>query len=309
MQSDDEFLDSQSSQLDNAVKDGDLSRCQTLVQQLKSQSPSSARTTKQLGPALAAAVGCKHLHIVTYLLEHGAVISGNIMILALGETHEAIAMFQMFLDHGWDINSKTDLGNTMLKWANDPISSCWSYSLTNCRHTIRNEELIRWFLSHGADPNAYGKPGATILDVVAANSSPTVFDLLIAHGARLEDSDALHSAAGEREKRPGRVEMMTHLLEMGMDINAMGRRDYPPSRRIGRGTPLHAAVGARELDRIEFLLERGADMEVRNTLGQTPLEYAVAKGFATSEEFLRSKRSTVADIGLGASGPKGQGTP
>ena len=167
--------------------------------------------------------------------------------------------------------------------------------LTNCRHTIRNEELTRWFLSHGADPNAYGKPGSTILDVVAANSSPTIFDLFIAHGARLDDSDALHSSAGEREKRPGRVEMVAHLLDMGMDINAIGRRDYPPSRRIGRGTPLHAAVGSRELDRIDFLLEKGADMEVRNTLGQTPLEYAVAKGFATSEAFLRSKKRERAD--------------
>ena len=115
MQSDDESFDLQNSQLDEAVKDGDFSRCQTLVQQLKSKSPSSTITTKQLGPALGAAVGCKHLHIVAYLLEQGAVISGNDMILALGETDEAIAMFQMFLDHGWDINSKTDLGNTMLK--------------------------------------------------------------------------------------------------------------------------------------------------------------------------------------------------
>ena len=121
MQSDDESFDFQNPQLDKAVKDGDLSRCQTLVQQLKSQSLSSAITSKQLTSALGAAVGSNHLNIVAYLLGQGAVISGNIMILALGETDEAIAMFQMFLDHGWDINSKTDLGNTMLKWANLPI--------------------------------------------------------------------------------------------------------------------------------------------------------------------------------------------
>ena len=107
-------------QLDKAVEDGDLSRCQTLVQQMKSQSPSSAITTKQLGPALGAPIGCKHLHIVAYLLGQGAVITGNIMILALGKSDEAIAMFSMFLDHGWDVNSKTDLGNTMLKWADSP---------------------------------------------------------------------------------------------------------------------------------------------------------------------------------------------
>ena len=92
--------------------------------------------------------------------------------------------------------------------------------------------------------------------------------------------------------------MMAHLLDMGMNINAIGRRDYPPSRRIGRGAPLHAAVGAQAIDRIEFLLERGADTGLRNTLGQTPMEYAVAKGFAISEAFLRSRGRENADTGL-----------
>ena len=157
------------------------------------------------------------------------------------------------------------------------------------RHIIRDEKLTRWFLAHGAKTNEFGKPGSTILDVAAANSTPAVFDLLIAHSAQLEDSDALHSAAGEREKKPGRVEMMNHLLDLGMDINALGRREYPAGRRIGRGTPLQAAVAPQEPDRIQFLIERGADKEVKNTLGQTPLEYATAKGFATSEALLRGK--------------------
>ena len=153
---------------------------------------------------------------------------------------------------------------------------------------MRDEKLTRWFLSHGANPNAYGKPGSTILDVAAANSTPAIFELLMAHGARLEDSDALHSAAGEREKRPGRVEMAAYLLDLRVDINALGRREYPHSRRIGRGTALHAAIATQEIERIKFLLKMGASMEVRNTLGQRPLEYVTAKGFATSEAFLRS---------------------
>lgn len=160
-------------------------------------------------------------------------------------------------------------------------------ALTILRHIVRDEKLIRWFLAHGADPNAYGQPGSTILDVAAANSTPTVLDLLIAHGARLEDSDALHSAAGEREKKPGRVEMMSHLLHLGMDINALAQREYPAGRRIGRGTPLQAAVAPEEPDRIQFLIEHGANQEVKNTLGQTPLEYAIERGFTTSEAILR----------------------
>ena len=163
------------------------------------------------------------------------------------------------------------------------------------RHVIGNDRMTRWFLDHGADPNACGKPGSTILNVAAGNASIEIFDLLLAHGAKLEDSDALHSAAGNRTKKPGRVEMMAHLLDLGMDINALFRREHPPGRRVGRGTPLQSATGPQEVDRIMFLLERGADREVKNTLGQTPLEYAAAKGLTTSEALLRNylKEETV----------------
>ena len=54
--------------------------------------------------------------MVSYLLKQGAVISGNGIVLALGNTDDSILMFQTFLDNGWNINSKTDLGNVMLKY-------------------------------------------------------------------------------------------------------------------------------------------------------------------------------------------------
>ena len=159
--------------------------------------------------------------------------------------------------------------------------------LTISRHVLGNERVTRWFLENGANAN-FGKIGSTLLDVAAANATTQVFDLLVAHGARIEESDALHSAAGERENKPGRVDMMTHLLGMGFNVNAIGRRDYPPGRKIGRGTPLHAAMAPQQTERIDLLLRHGADTEVKNTLGQTPLEYTVEKGFRRSENFLRS---------------------
>ena len=115
MEPDDELFEIQNAQLVEAAREGDIGRCQMLVQQRKTQISRSAITPQHLTPALAAAVGSKHFHVVKYLLEQGAIISGNVMVLALGSTDDAIAMFQTFLDHGWDINSKTDLGNIMLK--------------------------------------------------------------------------------------------------------------------------------------------------------------------------------------------------
>ena len=151
---------------------------------------------------------------------------------------------------------------------------------------MSDEELTTWFLDHGADPNAFGKPGATILDVAAAGATPAVFDLLLKHQARLEDCDGLHSAAGELGGTPGRVTMMALLLDKGMDINALSKTEYPSTRGRGRETPLHAAVTSQQRDRIEFLIKRGADRSVKNTLGQTPWEYAVARGFDNSIKVL-----------------------
>ena len=115
MDSDDELPNIQNTQLPDAVRDGNLDRCQEFVQQLKSRISDSDSIALHLAPALAAAVGAKRFPMVKYLLEQGATVSGNTMVLALGDTDDAIALFQTFVDHGWDINSKTDLGNVMLK--------------------------------------------------------------------------------------------------------------------------------------------------------------------------------------------------
>ena len=166
------------------------------------------------------------------------------------------------------------------------------------RHVVTNETLTRWFLAHGADVHAVGKIGSTILDVAAANSSPSLFDLLVQHGARLEDSDALHSAAGAREKPEGRIEMMRHLLELNVfDVNALERREYPSARRRGRGTPLHSGVAPQEVERLKLLLEHGADLQGKNTMGQTALEYAAARGFTVSEAFLKDAAASNGGVG------------
>ena len=146
--------------------------------------------------------------------------------------------------------------------------------------------LTHWFLANGADVDNIG---CNILDVAAANSDPYVFDLLVQHGAKPEDCDALHSAAGARETPEGRVEMIEYLLNLNIfDVNGLEKREYPAGRRRGRGTPLHSAVAPEDVKRLRLLLEHGADLHGRNTMGQTALEYAADRGFTVSEAFLRN---------------------
>lgn len=165
--------------------------------------------------------------------------------------------------------------------------SLWLEVLTFNRDGVANEPLVRWFLENGANAN-YGSVGCTLLDHAAIFSTPQVFDLLVSYGARKEDSDALYNAAGSSETgSPGRLGMMQHLIDLGFDVNAMSRARVSEYRRKGQGTPLHDAMVPEQTDRIELLLRSGADPWIKNTLGQTPLEYAIAEDYKVSAEFLQ----------------------
>ena len=128
---------------------------------------------------------------------------------------------------------------------------------------------------------------AHMLDVAAACSSIEVLDLLIEHGLKLEDSDALHSVAGAFDAPPGRLDMMAHLLALGMNINAIEKVGEPESRGVGRGSPLHSAVYLELEEHVLFLVERGADKRVKNTLGQDVTEFARAQESWKIVELLR----------------------
>lgn len=116
MDPDDDTLDFENPQLDRAAAVGDLEQCQALLEQWNEQLTPARITSQHLASALGAAIGAKHPQVVSYLLKQGAVISGYHMVVALGNTNDSILMFQTFLDNGWDINSKTNLGNVMLKY-------------------------------------------------------------------------------------------------------------------------------------------------------------------------------------------------
>jgi hypothetical protein len=116
MSTDSDSEDLTNEALSNAATSGDLALVQTVVEQWKAQLHPSPLTPKHLQSAMAAAVSSHHPTIVSYLLDRGAQVSPNNIVVALGETDATIAMFQTFLDHGWDINSKTGLGNPVLKY-------------------------------------------------------------------------------------------------------------------------------------------------------------------------------------------------
>lgn len=109
--------------------------------------------------------------------------------------------------------------------------------------------------------------------MAAAISTVKIFDLLLAYGARLEDSHPLYAAASGTHS-PERVAMMEHLLNLGVDINA--QRD--PGDYYCSGTALHYAILRCQPDNVRFLIAHGADPGVRNKGGKTAWECAERHG-------------------------------
>lgn len=147
-----------------------------------------------------------------------------------------------------------------------------------------------WFLTHGADPNISNRRGLFPLEVAAHHSPLDTVQLLLSHGAKLENSRALNAAAAGSES--DRIAVLTCLLDHGADIHALAP-DLPrrsEAQRKGRnGTALHSAAKAGNKEIVEFLLTRGADRDAKNEEGLTSAEWA--KKFEKMEvtEFLRER--------------------
>lgn len=143
-----------------------------------------------------------------------------------------------------------------------------------------DEILVKWFLDHGACPNLGAQminPQAdspsvansgTCLNVAARESSIVVFDMLLDHGAKRENSVSLHMAAGACVS--DRIPMMAHLVELGFDVNGSDEA----RGRYAIGTPLQHAIRAGSVENVKFLLEQGADPHKTIGLAGSPFNLA-----------------------------------
>lgn len=158
-----------------------------------------------------------------------------------------------------------------------------------------DEALVRWLLHQGAnpnlgepspakndDPNAYQQSGDA-LNEAARQSSIEIVDLLLEHGAVLSNSVALHAAAGSQNSDAERVPMLSHLLDLGLDVNVIDESQGIYSR----GTPLWYAVSAGMIERARFLMKNGADPHRKGGWPASPFDEAEAHGMADFLELFR----------------------
>lgn len=189
---------------------------------------------------------------------------------------KSTAIFQVFLDHGWDING------TFHRLCPPPLGS-----------VVDDEHLTRWFLDRDADPNARCDWDITPLSAAMRKASIFTIKLLLQRGGDIRKGQLIHFAV-ERETSDA-IEVIEMLLDLGASLTSIQYENDAPSwlenMAFGMGTPLHLAAKRGSYEIVSYLLYRGAERTLKDSLGRTALEVAENEGHTEVLELLRAEES------------------
>jgi ankyrin repeat protein len=151
---------------------------------------------------------------------------------------------------------------------------------------VANTEIVKLLLDAGADPDSPNADGMTALLAVARTGNVEAAKLLLDHGATVDAREAFGGQtalmwAAARRHPP----MIDLLLAHGADVDARSTaRDYqrhitaegrPKSLDSGGFTPLLYAARENCIECIDVLLAKGADIDLADPDGVSPLHLAV----------------------------------
>ncbi|KAJ0122157.1 nacht and ankyrin domain protein [Diaporthe amygdali] len=167
------------------------------------------------------------------------------------------------------------------------VERCDTRDYTALKLASDSLPMTKLLLSHGADPNVvFPVARDNALNCICAGWYLPVALEIIKHGADVDFQNsndgcsALYWAV-----QCANTGLINALLDNGANPNIQ------TWERNGAFTPLHAAVNSGRYDEAKILVERGADLSIRDSEGLTPLERARQSNSLAMVELLASHTS------------------
>ena len=160
-----------------------------------------------------------------------------------------------------------------------PLLNPGPFSNRSRRLVVSDESLVRWFLAHGANPNATaGEWDVTPLSCAVAQAPLGIVKLLFDYGGSTANGQLMNFACDRTDLEC--VPILQYLVDHGAPLNNTLWEDRPELvhwANVGASTPLHSAAAAGNIDSVRFLLEHGADRTKRSVRAEKlPVDVAVA---------------------------------
>ncbi|CAL1535227.1 unnamed protein product, partial [Lymnaea stagnalis] len=220
--------------------------------------------------AISAAVSSKRINSLQYLVEKFP-LDGKVAITQSSFLHEAIGQsdsqtVKFLLENGahinLEVNGKTPLMHAMDVGMIDLLIECGAD--VNLVTSGKGTPLV-YALSHDYHRNINNR-WRNIEGIELSDCDERIRDILaklLEHGAKCKEvyhnGQSPLSCAIETDHS---ISLLKMLLDAGADVNDVGP---------GSASPLHAASSNCNTEKIEFLIEHGADVNFRDSSGQSPI--------------------------------------
>lgn len=260
-------------ELSDAIENNNINKVKSLISQYKDLVNLPHHKTGDLPLHLAVSHG--KLEIAQILIpltkdinRHGKEASTPLhRAVILKEVREE--MVKLLLDHGADVSSINENGDTAL-------------------HLTEYSNIVKLLLDKGANVKIVNKLGKSPLHIAAGNRLPVeqtkIINYLLIKGARLDLPDKEGDLPFHHAAALGKVQVLDLLMPENIDIQD----------NLGR-TPLMLAASGGHEDTIKYLIEHKANMYKSDQKGKFPFHEAALKNHLNIMNILMPKNINLKD--------------